>query len=150
MDLTKVTKAAGAHRRKKRVGRGIGSGHGKTCGRGTKGSGARAGGEIRRLTEGGQMPLFRRLPKRGFSNAKFRAEVSIVNVSQLHEAFEDGARVTREALKEAGLIRSADGIVKVLGNGELGKKLTVEVDRFSAQAAQKIQAAGGTATPLGQ
>lgn len=92
------------------------------------------------------MPLFRRLPKRGFNNANFRADISVVNVGQLSERFEDGAHVTKVLLKQAGLIRDAGSVVKVLGDGELGKKLNVEADRFSKTAQEKIVAAGGTAT----
>ncbi|MBN1489591.1 MAG: 50S ribosomal protein L15 [Phycisphaerae bacterium] len=146
MDIAAVTKLAGRNKRRKRVGRGTGSGHGKTCGRGHKGCGARAGGGTRPLTEGGQMPLFRRLPKRGFNNANFRTDVSVVNVGQLSERFDDGAHVTKVLLKQAGLIRDAGSVVKVLGDGELGKKLNVEADRFSKSAQEKIVAAGGTAT----
>lgn len=143
MNLTTITKMAGANKRRKRVGRGPGSGHGKTSTRGTKGCGARAGGGTRRLSEGGQMALFRRLPKRGFNNANFRTEALAVNVCQLEERFEAGAHVTKEALKQVGLIDSADRIVKILGDGKIGKKLTVEADRFSKSAQEKITAAGG-------
>ncbi len=148
MDLTTITKLAGAKKRRKRVGRGPGSGHGKTCGRGTKGSQARSGYRRRLLTEGGQMPLFRRLPKRGFNNATFRAEVAVVNVAELDRKFPDGARVTKEALRTAGLIERDDVLVKVLGDGSLGKKLTVEADRFSKTAREKITAAGGSVVPI--
>ncbi len=150
MDITTVTKLAGAHKRRKRVGRGTGSGHGKTCGRGTKGAKARKSPSIRRLFEGGQMALFRRLPKRGFSNAKFRTGVVVVNVGELDKRFEDGAHVTKEVLKTAGLIDSADVVLKVLGDGSIGKKLTVEADRFSQSARDKITAAGGTVTVIGK
>jgi large subunit ribosomal protein L15 len=148
MDITTITKQAGAKKRRKRVGRGPGSGHGKTSGRGTKGAQSRAGCSIRRLSEGGQMALFRRLPKRGFNNAEFRTQVAVVNVGQLNEKFADGTHVTREILKGAGLIHGDDAIVKVLGDGSLAKKLTVEADRFSKSAREKITAAGGTVTPI--
>ncbi len=148
MDLTTITKLAGAKKRRKRVGRGPGSGHGKTCGRGTKGAQARSGYRRRLLTEGGQMPLFRRLPKRGFNNAAFRAEVAVVNVAELDRKFADGARVTKEALCSAGLIDRDDVLVKVLGDGSLSKKLTVEADRFSKTAREKIAAAGGSVVPI--
>lgn len=148
MDLTRITKLAGANKRRKRVGRGTGSGHGKTSTRGTKGCQARAGGGVRRLTEGGQMALFRRLPKRGFNNANFRTEYAVVNVAQLEAKFEAGAHVTKEALKIAGLIRCVEMPVKVLGDGSLGKKLTVEAERFSKSAQEKIVAAGGTAKAI--
>jgi large subunit ribosomal protein L15 len=145
MDISKVTKLAGPNKRRKRVGRGPGSGHGKTCCRGTKGAKARSGVDIRRLSEGGQMALFRRLPKRGFTNAQFRTEVAVVNTGRLEEKFQNGAHVTKETLKEAGLIPSADVTVKVLGDGSLTKKLTVEAERFSQSAREKITAAGGIA-----
>lgn len=148
MDITTVTKAAGANKRRKRVGRGPGSGHGKTCGHGTKGAQSRAGCHIRRLSEGGQMALFRRLPKRGFNNANFRTEVAVVNVGQLNDKFADGTRVTKEILKGAGLISKDNVVVKVLGDGSLAKKLTVEADRFSKTAREKITAAGGTVTSI--
>jgi large subunit ribosomal protein L15 len=148
MDITVITTQAGGKKRRKRVGRGTGSGLGKTSGRGHKGCGQRAGGGVRPLSEGGQIPLFRRIPKRGFSNAQFRREVAIVNVADLERCFEKGTHVTKDALEQAGLIRGTDVMVKVLGNGELKKKLTVEVDRFSRSAAEKIAAVGGTATVL--
>ena len=148
MDLTTITKLAGAKKRRKRVGRGPGSGHGKTCGRGTKGSQARSGYRRRLLTEGGQMPLFRRLPKRGFNNATFRAEVAVVNVAELDRKFPDGARVTKEALRTAGLIERDDVLVKVLGDGKLTVKADVTAHKFSGSARDKITAAGGTATEL--
>lgn len=148
MNLTTITKLAGPNKRRKRVGRGRGSGHGKTSCRGTKGCQARAGGGVRRLSEGGQMALFRRLPKRGFNNAFFRTEVAVVNVSQLESRFEPGAHVTKDAMKLAGLIPSTDVVVKVLGDGNLGKKLTVEADRFSKSAQEKISAAGGVAKTI--
>lgn len=145
MELAEIMQLAGAHKRRKRVGRGRGSGHGKTSTRGHKGSGARAGGSIRRLTEGGQMPLFRRIPKRGFTNAPFRTAYDVVNVSMLEGRFEAGANVTKQALAEAGLIRSHRVAVKILGEGELRKKLTIQADKFSKSALEKIAAAGGEA-----
>lgn len=144
MELAEITKLAGAHKRRKRVGRGRGSGHGKTCGRGHKGVGQRSGGTIRALTEGGQMPLFRRIPKRGFTNAKFKIVYDVVNVFELDECFEPGAEVTKLALAEAGLIRSEKRLVKILGDGDLTKKLTVQAERFSKSALQKITDAGGS------
>ena len=126
-----------------RVGRGIGSGNGKTAGKGHKGQKARTGGKIRRGFEGGQTPLYRRIPKRGFNNI-FAKEIATVNVSALN-AFEDGATVTIEALVNAGLVKKALDGVKVLGNGELSKKLTVQVNAYSDVAKQKIEAAGGKA-----
>ena len=139
-----ITSIAGKHKARRRIGRGTGSGQGKTCGRGHKGSGSRAGSTSMSLYEGGQMPLFRRLPKRGFSNYKFATRCEIVNVSQL-ERFDDGATVGAEQLSNAGLIDSLKNKVKVLGNGELTKKLQVTAHKFSKTAEQKIVASGGTA-----
>ena len=143
MEIAEITKLAGAHKRRRRIGRGRGSGHGKTSGRGHKGGGSRAGWKQRGFAEGGQMPLFRRLPKRGFNNAQFRTEYHLVNVEALEERFEEGALVNGQALLEARLIRDVRRAVKVLGKGTLSKKLTVEAARFSKQAADKIRAAGG-------
>jgi len=139
-----ITSIVGKHKARRRVGRGTGSGLGKTCGRGHKGSGSRAGSTSMSLYEGGQIPLFRRLPKRGFSNYKFATRCEIVNVSQL-ERFDDGATVGAEQLSNAGLIDSLKSKVKVLGNGELTKKLQVTAHKFSKTAEQKIVASGGTA-----
>ncbi|MCH8968821.1 MAG: 50S ribosomal protein L15 [Planctomycetes bacterium] len=149
MELADITSKAGAHEKRKRVGRGRGSGHGKTCGRGHKGSGQRAGGSIRRLTEGGQMPLFRRIPKRGFSNAPFKTEYDIVNVCDLDELFSNGDEVTKQTLVKVGLLRNDRVLVKILGDGDLAKKLTVLADRFSKSAREKITAAGGTVSEIG-
>lgn len=139
-----VTSIAGKHKPRKRVGRGTGTGHGKTCGRGHKGSLSRAGAVRFSLHEGGQMPLFRRLPKRGFNNYKFATRCEIVNVSQL-ERFEDGAVVGIEQLSDVGLIGNLKSKVKILGKGELTKKLQVTAHKFSRSAEQKIVASGGTA-----
>jgi large subunit ribosomal protein L15 len=139
-----ITSIAGKHKRRRRVGRGIGSGHGKTCGRGHKGSGSRAGSTSISLYEGGQMPLFRRLPKRGFNNYKFAKRCEIVNVCQL-ERFEDGTSVGVEQLSGAGLIGSIKSKVKILGKGDLTKKLQVTAHKFSKNAEQKIAASGGIA-----
>ncbi len=139
-----ITSIAGKHKSRRRVGRGGGSGHGKTCGRGHKGAGSRAGSTSVSLFEGGQMPLFRRLPKRGFSNYKFAMRYEIVNISQL-ERFEDGALVDAEQLSNAGLIDSLKSKVKILGKGELTKRLEVTANKFSKSAEQKIVASGGTA-----
>lgn len=149
MELADITSKAGAHEKRKRVGRGRGSGHGKTSGRGHKGSGQRAGGSIRRLTEGGQMPLFRRIPKRGFSNAPFRTDYDIVNVCDLDELFSNGDEVTKQTLVKVGLLRNDRVLVKILGDGDLAKKLTVLADRFSKSAREKIAAAGGTVSEIG-
>jgi len=139
-----ITSVAGKHKARKRIGRGVGSGHGKTCGRGHKGSRSRSGATLRSLYEGGQMPLFRRLPKRGFSNYNFETRYKIVNVSQL-ERFDEGATVGVEQLSNAGLIDSLKNKVKILGDGELTKKLRVAAHKFSKTAEQKIVASGGTA-----
>ncbi len=139
-----ITSIVGKNKNRRRVGRGTGSGRGKTCGRGHKGQGSRPGASAVTLSEGGQMPLFRRLPKRGFSNYNFATQYEIVNVSQL-ERFEDGAAVGTEQLSEAGLINSLKNKVKILGNGELTKKLQVTAHKFSKTAEQKIVASGGLA-----
>lgn len=142
--LSRLRAPAGANRKKLRVGRGRASGHGKTCGRGQKGQKARQPGNIHKLHfEGGQMPLVQRLPKVGFNNI-FAKTVAEVNVKDL-ERFDDGATVDVDALVEMGLLRHRFDVVKVLGNGELGRKLTVKVHRFSKGAKAKIEAAGGTA-----
>jgi len=143
MNLSEVLSRSSRNKRRKRVGRGTGSGHGKTCGRGHKGLGQRAGGHSRPLTEGGQMPLFRRLPKRGFKNALFRKVYQVVNICDLEMRFEDGAHVTPVTLKEAGLIRTDSAPVKILGTGDIAKKLEVEATCFSTSAAKKITQAGG-------
>ena len=139
-----ITAVAGKGKGRRRVGRGTGTGHGKTCGRGHKGSKSRAGARSISLYEGGQMPLFRRLPKRGFSNYNFARRYEIVNVSQL-ERFDDGATVGAEQLSSAGLVTSGKSRVKILGSGELTKKLQVTAHKFSKTAEQKIAASGGTA-----
>ena len=127
----------------KRVGRGIGSGLGKTSGRGQKGQKARSGGGVRRGFEGGQTPLYRRLPKRGFSNAKFTTRYATINLDDLNKYFKDGDVVTPEVLKEKGILKNQLSGVKVLANGTLEKKLTVKANRFSSVAVSKIEAAGG-------
>ena len=139
-----ITSVAGKHKGRRRLGRGTGTGRGKTCGRGHKGSGSRAGAARVCLYEGGQMPLFRRLPKRGFSNYKFETRYEIINVSQL-ERFDEGDAVGAEQLSDAGLIGSLKNRVKILGGGDLTKKLQVTAHKFSKTAEQKIVASGGTA-----
>ena len=139
-----ITSVPGKHKARRRVGRGTGTGRGKTCGRGHKGSGSRAGASSVSLYEGGQMPLFRRLPKRGFSNYKFETRYKIINVSQL-ERFDEGAAVGVEQLSNAGLIDSAKSKIKILGKGDLTKKLQVTAHKFSKTAEQKIVASGGSA-----
>ena len=133
-----------AFKTKKRVGRGPGSGLGKTSGKGHKGQNARSGGGVRPGFEGGQTPLFRRLPKRGFSNAKFKTVYAIINLSDLNK-FENGATVTPEILKEMGILKKQLDGVKVLGYGKLDKKLTVKANRFSISAVKAIEELGGKA-----
>lgn len=144
MKLHTIEQPYGAVRSTKRVGRGTASGHGKTAGKGHKGQNARSGGGVRPGFEGGQLPLFRRLPKRGFSNAPFKVEYATINVSDL-DKFEDGAVVTPELLKEMGIVKKQLAGIKVLGNGELTKKLTVKASKFSATAVEKIEKMGGKA-----
>ena len=146
MNLADVRAAYIPRQKRKRVGRGPGSGKGKTSGRGHKGQQSRSGGGTPIGFEGGQMPLYRRLPKRGFNNAIFRKVFAIVNVGQLDAAFEDGATVDAAAIRAAHLINAKTGPIKILGSGELTKKLTVTADRFSGSARAKIEAAGGAIT----
>lgn len=143
MKLHELAPAVGSTKEAKRIGRGHGSGNGKTAGKGHKGQKARAGHGMRPGFEGGQMPLQRRVPKRGFNNI-FAQEVIAINVAAL-EVFEDGATVDAAALVEKGIIKKADKAIKVLGNGKLTKKLTVNLNAFSAAAAEKINAVGGKA-----
>jgi len=145
MMISEVLSQATRNKRRKRVGRGIGSGHGKTSGRGHKGMGQHSSDDTTKLREGGQMPLFRRIPKRGFNNAQFRTAYQVVNVATLQDRFDDGAHVTPQALEEAGLIHNAAKPVKILGTGAISKKLQVEATRFSASASRKITEAGGQA-----
>lgn len=146
MDLSTVHHGIVIRKRKKRVGRGPGSGHGKTASRGAKGQYASAGAKMFQWTfEGGQMPLFRRIPKRGFSQATWAKTYHVVNVGDLDAAFEAGANVDQESLKKVGLAKGpADG-VRILGTGELTKKLSIKAHHFSKAALEKIQAKGGTA-----
>ena len=144
MKLHELSPAAGSKKEVKRIGRGAGSGQGKTAGKGHKGQKARAGRGMRPGFEGGQMPLQRRVPKRGFVNI-FGKEFSLVNVSALDQSFEDGAVVDIDALIEKGLVKKVLDGVKILGNGEISKKLTVQVNAYSEAAKQKIEAAGGKA-----
>ena len=139
-----ITAIAGRYKKRKRIGRGKGSGHGKTCGRGHKGCGSRPGSSTRLTYEGGQMPLFRRLPKRGFNNYNFSRRYEVVNISQLERIFDDGAAINVQELVTAGLVDSFKSKVKVLGDGELTKKLTVTAHKFSKSAEQKISDCGGT------
>ena len=144
MNLTDVKASAKGHRARKRIGRGIGSGKGKTSGRGHKGSKSRAGYSRRLAYEGGQTPLFRRLPKRGFSNARFATLVSVVNVEDLNR-FRKGTDVGPDELRDARLLRGRLERLKVLGRGDLKKALTVRAHAFSESAARKIVDAGGKA-----
>jgi large subunit ribosomal protein L15 len=143
MRLHELKPSPGSRTVSKRVGRGPGSGSGKTASRGHKGQKARSGGGVRRGFEGGQMPLFQRLPKRGFTNI-FRKELSEVNVETLNR-FEAGTVVTPQLLKDKGIVKSLKNKIKILGNGALEKELTVQAHRFSTQARDKIEAAGGRA-----
>ena len=144
MELNNLMKNPGATKARKRVGRGPGSGLGKTSGRGENGQNSRSGGGVRVGFEGGQTPLFRRLPKRGFSNAKFKKVYAVINLSDLNR-FEDGALVTPEILKDMGLVKNTLDGIKVLGNGKLEKKLTVKANKFSASAFEQIEKLGGKA-----
>ena len=144
MELNTLKPAPGSKKARRRVGRGIGSGLGKTAGRGHKGQKSRAGGFHKVGFEGGQMPLHRRLPKRGFTNP-FRVEYVVVNLDTLAEVFDAGSDVTPDVLRERGLVRDARALIKVLGRGEFAKKLTVRAHKFSSAAAEKIAAAGGVA-----
>jgi large subunit ribosomal protein L15 len=144
MSLNNLRPPRGARHNRKRVGRGPGSGHGKTATRGSKGAKSRSGFRFKRGFEGGQMPLHRRVPKRGFHNP-FRVEYAVVNLDTLAEVFDAGSSVTPELLRERGLVRLAHAPVKVLGRGEISKQLTVHAHKFSGSAAQKIAAAGGAA-----
>lgn len=142
MKLHELSPAAGSTSERKRVGRGHGSGNGKTAGKGHKGQNARSGGGVRPGFEGGQMPLHRRIPKRGFNNI-FAEEYAIVNVSDLNDRFEDGATVDAEAMLACGVVRKELAGIKVLGNGEITKKLTIKASAFSKSAIEKIEKAGG-------
>ncbi len=149
MNLTDVKKSAKGHRKRKRVGRGIGSGRGKTCGRGHKGAKSRSGYKRAPTYEGGQMPLFRRLPKRGFSNAPFARRVAVLNVEALNR-FRKGTEVDPERLRQAGFLKGRMDAVKILGRGEMRKALTVRAHAFSASAREKIVEAGGQVEVIGQ
>jgi large subunit ribosomal protein L15 len=144
MSLNNLRPPKGAKHSKTRVGRGHGSGQGKTAGRGHKGAQSRSGWKSKRGFEGGQMPLHRRVPKRGFTNP-FRVDYAVVNLDTLVEVFDGGSDVTPELLRERGLVREKRARIKVLGRGDVTKKLTVRAHKFSETAAQKIAAAGGVA-----
>ncbi|XEC94603.1 50S ribosomal protein L15 [Paenibacillus tarimensis] len=141
MKLHELSPAPGSKQERKRVGRGIGTGNGKTAGRGHKGQKARSGGGVRPGFEGGQNPLYRRLPKRGFNNP-FRKEYAVVNIEELN-SFAAGSEITPEILQEKGIVKNPLDGIKILGNGEIKVQLTVKANKFSQSAVEKIQAAGG-------
>lgn len=149
MRLHSILPPGGAARKRKRLGRGEGSGHGKTSGRGGKGQTARSGSGIRPGFEGGQMPLYRKLPHRGFSNFQFATTYTTVKLSDL-ERFDAGSTVGKDELVAAGLIKKRDKYIKLLGNGELTKAVNVTVDKFTETAKAKLEKAGGTATLTGR
>ena len=144
MKLHELEKNIGAKQARKRVGRGPGSGLGKTCGRGQKGQKARSGGSINPVFEGGQLPLYRRLPKRGFTNHMFKTEYAVINVSDLNR-FNNGDVITPMLLKEKGIIKKQLSGIKVLGNGKLEKKLTIQANKFTKSALEKIKESGSKA-----
>ena len=144
MKLNELQRNIGATHAKKRVGRGPASGLGKTCGRGQKGQKARSGASINPVFEGGQLPLYRRIPKRGFKNAKFKTVYGVINLADLNR-FEDGTVVTPALLKDTGLVKKQYEGIKVLGNGKLEKKLTIQANKFSDSALAKIKEAGSKA-----
>lgn len=144
MELNELKFTTGSNKNRKRVGRGIGTGNGKTSGRGQKGQNSRSGGGVRVGFEGGQNPLVFRIAKKGFNNYEFSTRYAVINISDL-EKFEDGAEVTPELLKEMGIVKNMKDGLKVLGNGELTKKLTVSANKFSKVAKEKIENAGGKA-----
>jgi large subunit ribosomal protein L15 len=149
MELHDLRPAPGANKDRKRLGRGSGSGHGTTAGKGTKGQKARSGGKIRPGFEGGQMPLNRRLPKRGFNNAQFATVFETVNLEAINNAFADGDVVNSVSMKEKGLVKGNKDGVKVLGDGEISKKLKFEVDKISGSAKEKAEKAGCEVVVLG-
>lgn len=134
----------GANKKKRIVGRGSSSGRGTTAGRGNKGQQSRSGGKVYIGFEGGQMPLFRRIAQRGFSNYPFKKEFDIVNLCDIEARYADGETVNKETLVAKGLVKKSAGLIKVLGNGDLTKKVTVAVDKVSASAKEKIERAGGS------
>ncbi len=146
MNLSTLSPRPGSKHRIKRLGCGESSGHGKTSGKGHKGQKARAGGTVRHGFEGGQMPIYRRLPKKGFSNVDFAIRYATINVSTLEERFDAGAEVTEAALRALKLVKGRHHGVKILGNGELTKAFTVSVAKVSASAKEKIEKAGGKVT----
>ena len=147
MDLKTVCNKGTKYERKKRIGRGIGSGSGKTSGRGHKGQKSRSGARRRPGFEGGQMPIYRRVPKRGFTNSPFRKDYTVINVGKL-DAFNDGETVDLESVLGHGLVSMNTPLLKILGNGEVSHKLIVRAQKFSTSARAKIEAAGGTVVEL--
>lgn len=147
MNLNDVHHGIQKNKSRKRVGRGIGSGHGKTAGRGSKGQGSRSGSSTSPIFEGGQMPLVRRIPKRGFTN-KFADSVAIVNLSVLEKNFEVGDEVSPDTIRDKGVLKGRYDVLKVLGNGELTKSLKIVAHHFSRSATEKIEKAGGQAVVL--
>lgn len=143
MNLDDIYRVPLPRKKRKRIGRGPGSGQGKTAGKGHKGASSRSGWGGLQFYEGGQMPLFRRIPRRGFTNGRFRVGYSVVNLHKLEKLFESGDKVDRDALIAKGLITAQDEAIKILADGDLTKKLTVIADKFSAKAEEKIKAAGG-------
>ncbi|WP_432404458.1 50S ribosomal protein L15 [Wukongibacter sp. M2B1] len=144
MKLHELRPNKGAVKNRKRLGRGTATGQGKTAGRGQDGQNSRSGGGVRPGFEGGQMPLYRRIPKRGFSNYPFKKEWTVVNIEDLNR-FEEGTTITPELLKESGMIKKINDGLKILGDGQLEKKLTIKAHKFSQSAIEKIEAAGGKA-----
>ena len=144
MQLQDVKPRPGAKKRRKRIGCGESSGHGKTSGKGNKGQMARAGRGIRPGFEGGQMPMHRRLPKKGFNNTAFQDFIEVVNVGELNDAFQDGAVINEAALREVGLVSRKADVIKILGTGERARKLTIQGAKVSATAREKIEKAGGS------
>ena len=144
MRLQDVKPRPGAKKRRKRIGCGESSGHGKTSGKGNKGQMARAGRGIRPGFEGGQMPMHRRLPKKGFNNTAFQDFIEVVNVGELNEAFQDGAVINEAALRDVGLVSRKADVIKILGTGDLSVKLTIQGAKVSATAREKIEKAGGS------
>jgi large subunit ribosomal protein L15 len=148
MMIHEITEQVGPHRRRKRIGRGRATGHGKTSGRGTKGATSRSGWSFRASYEGGQKPFYQRIPKRGFSNAQFADEYHVVNLKALEARCENGSEVTVASLAKMGLVRNTQLPLKVLGEGELTKKLHIKAAKFSAAARTKIEGAGGSITEI--
>lgn len=149
MNLSTLSPRPGSKHRIKRLGCGESSGHGKTSGKGHKGQKARAGGSVRHGFEGGQMPIYRRLPKKGFSNVDFAIRYAVINVGTLNERFDEGTEITEAALRAEGLVKGTHHGVKILGDGELTKKFTVSAHKVSASAREKIEKAGGNVVDAG-